>query len=130
LDTYLRAKSLGTLGELLALKALIDNRFSEVQNANDSRVNCPFGDLRAKRDGITYLISVKARNKDERSGALNSAYKLGRAKWRELAERECKSLGACPAWLAVQFDGDRYSVYFGTVEQLGARNGIPMRLEH
>jgi len=36
-DTALRAKSLGALGELLAIKALVDNGFSNVRNLNDKK---------------------------------------------------------------------------------------------
>ncbi len=37
--TALRAKSLGALGELLALKALVDNGFNNIRNLNDNKRN-------------------------------------------------------------------------------------------
>jgi hypothetical protein len=47
--TALRAKSLGALGELLAIKALVDNGFNNIRNLNDKKRNFPYADLYAER---------------------------------------------------------------------------------
>lgn len=70
--TALRAKSLGALGELLAIKALVDNGFNNIRNLNDQKKNYPYADLYAERGKEKYVISIKARNRYERSGRLNS----------------------------------------------------------
>jgi hypothetical protein len=60
----MRKKALGELGELIALKALVDNGFEKISHLNDTkRRNFPFADLLAEKDGKKYAISVKARNK-------------------------------------------------------------------
>src|SRR5947209_7957183 len=76
-----RKKSLGELGELYALKALVDNGFNNIQNLNDKNRNEPFADLLAEKDGVRYTISVKSRNKNRggRSiGKTNDRYNLGK----------------------------------------------------
>ncbi len=40
-----RKKSLGELGELFALKALVDKKFDRIRNLNDNTLNEPFADL-------------------------------------------------------------------------------------
>lgn len=47
--TVLRRKSLGTLGELFAIKALVDNNFSNIRNLNDHKKNYPYADIYAER---------------------------------------------------------------------------------
>ena len=73
----LRVKSLGALGELIAIKVLVDNDFEKIHNLNDQKKNFPYGDLYAEQDGARYVISVKSRNKYQRNGKINSRYKLG-----------------------------------------------------
>lgn len=46
----LRKKSLGELGELFGIKALVDNSFEKVVNLNDKKMNYPFADLYAEKD--------------------------------------------------------------------------------
>lgn len=75
--TALRAKSLGALGELLAIKSLVDNGFNNIRNLNDQKRNYPYADLYAEKGAEKYVISVKARNRHERNGRLNSRYNLG-----------------------------------------------------
>ncbi|MFZ4774146.1 MAG: hypothetical protein ACOYM3_02205 [Terrimicrobiaceae bacterium] len=126
--TAQRAKTLGELGEKIAPFYLEQAGFESVRNLNDDQSNHPFADLLASRQGVTYLISVKTRNKFEaRSGNLNTRYKLHeRAGHADLIKRLSAKHQAVPAWLAIQIDGDRLSIYFGTVEQLGGNKGIPM----
>jgi hypothetical protein len=73
----LRRKSLGELGELVAIKALVDRSFSKITNLNDQQHNYPFADLYAQKGQKKYVISVKSRNKYQANGKLNSRYKLG-----------------------------------------------------
>ncbi|MCD4680013.1 MAG: hypothetical protein K8S00_06465, partial [Bacteroidales bacterium] len=72
-----RKKSLGELGELFAIKALVDKKFDGIRNLNDKTMNEPFADIECEKDGIRYIISVKARNKYQKDGKLNSRYNLG-----------------------------------------------------
>ncbi|WP_319587234.1 hypothetical protein [uncultured Desulfobulbus sp.] len=127
--TALRAKSLGALGELLAIKALVDNGFNNIKNLNDNKRNFPYADLYAERENEKYVISVKARNRYERTGRLNSRYNLGsnciiKAKKAEL------QFNAKAAWLAISIFDDIYSIYFGTLESLTAKTGIPIGATH
>lgn len=121
----LRVKSLGALGELIAIKALVDNDFEKIRNLNDQKKNFPYGDLYAEKGGRRYVISVKSRNKYQRSGELNNRYKLGNRCY-ENAELACNQYEAEPYWMAIQFDGDTFSAYFGSLSQLNGKKGIPM----
>ena len=46
-----RKKSLGELGELFGIKALVDKSFKNIENLNDEKMNYPFADLYAEKDG-------------------------------------------------------------------------------
>ncbi|MBM4055966.1 MAG: hypothetical protein FJ264_15140 [Planctomycetes bacterium] len=59
----LRKKSIGALGELFGIKALVDNSFEKIVNLNDNKMNYPYADLYAEKDGTRYVISIKTRNK-------------------------------------------------------------------
>ena len=124
----IRAKSLGTLGELFAMKALVDSGFSEIRNLNDSKRNFPYADLFAVRER-RMVISVKCRNRYQRDGALNSRYKLG-ARAYEHAHAAENALDAVAYWMAIQFDRETYSVYLGSLEQLNGKMAIPMSPEY
>ena len=123
--TALRAKSLGALGELLAIKALVDNGFNNIRNLNDQKKNFPYADLYAERGTEKYVISVKARNRYERSGKLNSRYNLGK-NYHDHAKQAESKFKAKAAWLAISIYDDIYSVYFGTLESLNGNSGMPM----
>jgi len=45
-----RKKSLGELGELFALKALIDKKFDRIRNLNDDKLNETFADIYCEKD--------------------------------------------------------------------------------
>jgi hypothetical protein len=127
--TALRAKSLGALGELLAIKALVDNGFNKIRNLNDQKRNFPYADLFAEKEDEKYVISVKARNRYEKNGRLNSRYNLGsdcatKAKKAEL------QFNARAAWMAITIFDDVYSIYFGTLDSLSVKTGIPMGEPH
>lgn len=129
-EFILRTKSLGALGELIAIKALVDNGFERIRNLNDQKANFPYGDLLAEKEGKRYVISVKSRNKYQRGGtSLNDRYKLGDNCY-ENAEATEKHYVAVAYWMAVQFDIDRYTVYFGSLDQLGDKKAIPMSEPH
>lgn len=72
-----RKKSLGELGELFAIKALVDRGYDRIRNLNDKSLNEPFADLECEKNGMKIIISVKSRNKYEKKGTLNSRYNLG-----------------------------------------------------
>jgi hypothetical protein len=125
----IKVKSLGALGELIAIKVLVDNDFEKIRNLNDQKKNFPYGDLYAEKDGKRYVISVKSRNKYQRSGKLNSRYNLGERCY-DNAKTACHKYKAEPFWMAVQFFGDKYSAYFGSLSQLEGKKGIPMGPAH
>ena len=119
-----RRKSLGELGELLGIKALVDRQFDKIKNTNDTRMNYPFADLYAEKGNKKYVISVKTRNKYQKDNLLNAHYKLGKNA-RKHAE-DVKN-GAEAYWMAVQFDEHTYAIYFGSLDELGGKNSIPLK---
>ena len=127
--TALRAKSLGALGELLAIKALVDNGFNNIRNLNDQKRNFPYADLYAERGIERYVISVKARNRYQRNGRLNSRYKLGSHCKIKAKKAELK-FKAKAGWMAISIFDDFYSIYFGTLECLPVKTGVPMGETH
>ena len=125
-----RKKSLGELGELFAIKALVDEHFDKIRNLNDDHMNTRFADLYAEKNGQRYVISVKARNKYQADGSLNSRYNLGTNAY-EKARQISEDYDAQPYWMAVQFDSNSYSVYFGSLECLNGKKAIPVdKCEH
>ena len=52
-----RKRSLGELGELFAIKALVDNEFDKIRNLNDDSFNEAFADLKCEKDDKRYIIS-------------------------------------------------------------------------
>jgi len=56
----MRIGKLGRLGETLAAERLAADGFTEIEDLNRLRVNYPFGDILATRDGIRYFVGVKA----------------------------------------------------------------------
>ena len=127
--TALRAKSLGALGELLAIKALVDNFFNNIKNINDHKKNYPYADLYAERGNEKYIISVKARNRNQRNGRLNTRYNLGRDCTTKVKNAELE-FNAKAAWMAISICDDNYSIYFGTFDLLLGKTGIPMGIVH
>lgn len=85
-----RKKSLGELGELFAIKALVDNEFDRIRNLNDKHLNEAFADIECEKDGIKYIISVKARNRFQMDGTPNSRYNLGTRAYEKAAAAEKK----------------------------------------
>jgi len=120
-----RKKSLGELGELFALKALVDKKFDRIRNMNDSRMNEPFADIECEKDGLRYVISVKARNKYQKDGKLNSRYNLGSGVYEKALSAENK-YDASAYWIAIQFDQKSFSIYFGSLKELNGSRAIPV----
>ena len=121
-----RKKSLGELGELFAIKALVDNRYDKIVNLNDKKMNFPFADLYAEKEGKKFIVSVKARNKYQKNHKLNAHYNLGSEAYKkaEIAEKE---YSAEALWMAIQFDQYTYSIYLGSLSELNGKRAIPMR---
>ena len=126
-----RFKKLGDFGEILAYQLLADQGFENIINLNEIKMNAPFADFYALKDGVEYILSVKARNKYENTGKLNSRYKLGRSGIKlgkfisdEIFKQYC---GATPAWLAISMERYIYDAYWGLLSELpGNLHGIPM----
>ena len=122
----LRKKSLGELGELFGIKALVDASFERVVNLNDKKMNYPFADLYAEKENKRYSISIKARNKYQKNHTLNSRYNLGNNAYKKVQAAEIE-YGAEAHWMTIQFDVNTYSIYFGSLHELNQRNAIPVR---
>ena len=120
-----RKKSLGELGELFALKSLVDQNFDTIRNLNDQKMNEKFADIVAEKAGKRYVISVKARNKYQINGKLNTRYNLGSNAYENASYAEEK-YDAKAYWLAVQFDSISFSVYFGSLDSLSGSKAIPV----
>jgi len=120
-----RKKSLGELGELFALKALVDQKFDRIRNLNDKSMNETFADIECEKDGKKYVISVKARNKYQRNGKLNTRYNLGSNAYKKALFAEIK-YNASAYWIAVQFDHKTFSIYFGCLSDLNGSKAIPV----
>ncbi len=120
-----RKKSLGELGELFAIKALVDKKFDKIRNLNDNIMNETFSDIECEKDGFRYIISVKARNKFTKAGKLNSRYNLGKSVYEKALLAEVK-YNANAYWLAVQFDRKSFSIYFGSLKELNGSKAIPV----
>ena len=121
-----RKKSLGELGELYAIKTLVDAEYDKIRNLNDVNMNEAFADIYCEKAGKSFVISVKARNKYQKDGKLNSLYNLGTNAY-EKARRTAEKYKAEPYWMAIQFDESSYSVYMGSLESLNGANGIPVK---
>jgi hypothetical protein len=120
-----RKKSLGELGELFALKALVDKKFDRIRNLNDNSINETFADIECEKDGLKYVISVKARNKYQKDGKLNSRYNLGADVYKKAQSAENK-YNASAYWMAIQFDHKSFSIYFGSLKELKGSRAIPV----
>jgi hypothetical protein len=120
-----RKKSLGELGELFALKALVDKKFDRIRNLNDNHMNEKFADIECEKDGLKYIISVKARNKFQRDGKINTRYLLGSAVYEKAKSAE-KKYHASAYWMAIQFDHKSFSIYFGSLKELNGSKAIPV----
>jgi len=120
-----RKKSLGELGELFAIKALVDNHYEKIINLNDKKMNFPFADLYAEKEGKRFIFSVKARNKYQKNHKLNAYYNLGSDAYRK-AETAKQEYCAEPHWMAIQFDQLTFSIYWGSLAELNGKNAIPL----
>src|SRR4051794_10592293 len=109
-STAARAKNLGNIGEELAARFLAINRFTGIRNLNNLSANACYADLFAERDGQKYVISVKARNKFERTGVLNARYKLGKDAVR-LAQQAEEAWQAKAAWIAISLEAKTCHAY-------------------
>lgn len=121
----LRKKSLGELGELYAIKTLVDHEFDRIRNINDDQMNEKFADIICEKNKTRFVVSVKSRNMYQLDGSLNTRYNLGQ-KVYENAKYAEEKYKAVAYWMAIQFDLNHYSVYFGSLESLGGSTGIPI----
>ncbi|MCX6157745.1 MAG: hypothetical protein NTY74_07190 [Ignavibacteriae bacterium] len=120
-----RKKSLGELGELFALKAFVDKKFDRIRNINDHVMNETFADITCEKDAQNYVVSVKARNKFQKNGKLNTRYNLGKDVYEKALSSE-KKYKAKACWMAIQFDRNSFSVYFGYLKDLNGSRAIPV----
>jgi hypothetical protein len=118
---------LGELGELFAIKALVDRGYDRIRNLNDKSLNEPFADLECEKNGVKIIVSVKARNKFEKKGTLNSRYNLGTNAYEKAYNSENKH-NAVAHWMAIQFDKKTFSIYFGSLSELNEKKAIPVDL--
>lgn len=121
----MRKKSLGELGELFAIKTLVDNCFDKIRNLNDDHMNEAFADIICEKNNQKYVISVKARNMYQIDGTINNRYNLGSNAYENAKKAELKYKGIA-YWMAIQFDLHYYSVFFGSLESLNGSKAIPI----
>ena len=125
-----RFKLLGNMGEKLAEAILQKGGFTDIVNLNQVAMNFPFADFSAEKDGVKYLISVKARNKYEHTGVLNSRFKLGdtEKKLEKLQndEKYAAFKDYVPAWLAIALENHTCEAYWGLIDELPNKRGISM----
>jgi hypothetical protein len=121
----MRKKSLGELGELFAIKAIVDNNFDKIRNLNDDYMNEVFADIIGEKNNQKYVISVKARNMYQVNGKVNNRYNLGTNAYEKAMIAEKKYDGKA-YWMAIQFDTHHYSVYWGSLESLNGSKAIPI----
>jgi hypothetical protein len=112
-----RKKSLGELGELFAIKALVDKKFDRIRNLNDDHMNEKFADIECEKDGLRYVISVKARNKYQKNGKLNTRYNVGSTVYGKALAAEIK-YNASAYWMAIQFDHTPLIIDFANISVL------------
>lgn len=113
------------MGVLFALKSLVDQKFDRIRNLNDDSMNEAFTDIFCEKNGVKYVISVKARNKFQKDGKLNTRYNLGKDVYEKALPSENKyEAKAC--WLAIQFDHNSFSIYFGQLNELNGSKAIPV----
>lgn len=108
------------MGELFAIKALVDRGYDKIRNLNDKSLNEPFADLECEKNGIKIIISVNARNKFEKKRTLNSRYNLGTNAYEKALASEVKH-NAVAHWIAGQFDKKTFSIYFGSLSELNGK---------
>jgi hypothetical protein len=120
-----RKKSLGELGELFAIKALVDKKFDRIRNLNDNHMNEKFADIECEKDGLRIVISVKARNKYQKNGKLNTRYNVGSTVYEKALAAE-KKYNASAYWMAIQFDHKSFSIFFGSLKELYGSKAIPL----
>ncbi len=81
------------------------------------RSTFPFADIYAERNEHELVISVKARNKNQKNGKLNAFYNLGKnldAKAAAAAEK----YQATPYWMAIQLTNERILFTWGLWKSL------------
>ncbi|OGR18972.1 MAG: hypothetical protein A2X81_17105 [Desulfobacterales bacterium GWB2_56_26] len=128
-----RTTSLGDLGELLALKALVDNGFERIVNLNDDKRNHQFADIYAEKNNKAIVISVKTRNKYQKKKdtdeklKLNENYNLLYENGSRKIEYVKQKYNAEPYWMAIQLDRYTFSIFIGSVEELNGKKSISMK---
>lgn len=88
-------------------------------------MNETFTDVVCEKGGVRYANSVIARNMYQLNGKVNIRYTLGtnahvKARLSEL------NYGALAHWMAIQFDENNYSVFFGSMECQNGSKAIPI----
>ena len=56
-----------------------------------------------------------------------AGYQLGKSLTESAAEKAEKEFDAEAAWMAIPFEEDKYSIYFGTLNELDGNKGISIR---
>lgn len=126
-EVTIRWKKLGDLGEYLAEVLFRRAGFENIRNLNKERTNKMFADVYAEREKKAYIVSVKARNKYQKSGKLNDRYKLNYKCYEhsKIVENEYKAIAA---WLTIAIDVGKgiFDAYYGLLADLRGNKGVLM----
>lgn len=124
-EKYQKGASLGELGKALARNVLRDEQYDKIRILNEEN----YSNLYCEKNGRGILIRVISRWKYKENGEINKDYNLSSnyySEIHEIANIESKKYNAEPYWMAIQFDMNDYSVYFGSLECLDGKNSIPV----
>ncbi|RHW74600.1 hypothetical protein [Colwellia sp. RSH04] len=122
-------RKFGAVGETFAEKLLKENEFTDVVDLNKTeKENFPFADFSANKNSKKYLISVKTRNKYERTGKLNYRYKLGKGVYKKIDDllAQDKWNGYTAAWLTIAIEKETLDAYFGDIASLNKKRAVKM----
>jgi len=119
------------IGELV--DKLTNDKFTEIKNLNEIKMNFPIFDIIAKKEGEIYIFSAKARNKFGANGKLNDYYhimyrnmssKLSKAiKYLEEENYDTKKMHYCFLVCPIE-ENKEVKYYYGELEDIDNKNTV------
>ena len=120
------AGSLFCLGELLCIRAFVDEKFNNIRRLSIKNSNSNFGDLYVEKYDKKFIINIKSRNKYQKSHLEKTFYNLKSGE-KSLAKDAENEYGAEAYWMLVLFSQQTYSIFFGSISSLYDLDSIPIR---